>query len=79
MIMVICIIELKVNAAVMMECTCGRVAKVVAPKREKLAAAEQQYEQLSSGLRQKKDELAAVMASLNQLRTQLHDMQVTSR
>ena len=55
---------------------CCRVAKVVAPKKEKLAAAEGEYSELMTGLNQKKAELAAVEANLAALNAKLKDMQV---
>jgi len=54
---------------------CCRVAKVVAPKKEKLAAAEE-YSELMTGLNQKKAELAAVEANLAALNAKLKEMQV---
>ncbi len=55
---------------------CCRVAKVVAPKKEKLAAAEGEYSELVTGLNQKKAELAAVEANLAALNAKLKEMQV---
>ncbi len=55
---------------------CCRVAKVVAPKKEKLAAAEGEYSELMTGLNQKKAELAAVEANLAALNAKLKEMQV---
>ena len=52
-----------------------RVAKVVAPKKEKLAAAESEYSELMIGLNQKKAELAAVEANLAALNAKLKEMQ----
>ncbi|KAL0050690.1 hypothetical protein WJX82_005287 [Trebouxia sp. C0006] len=52
-----------------------RVAKVVAPKKEKLAAAEGEYSELMTGLNQKKAELAAVEANLAALNAKLKEMQ----
>lgn len=52
-----------------------RVAKVVAPKKEKLAAAEAEYSELMIGLNQKKAELAAVEANLAALNAKLKEMQ----
>ena len=52
------------------------MAKVVAPKREKLAAAEAEYSELMAGLSQKKAELAEVEASLAALNAKLKEMQV---
>lgn len=52
-----------------------RVAKVVAPKKEKLAAAEAEYSELMVGLNQKKAELAAVEANLAALNAKLKEMQ----
>ncbi|KAL3161683.1 hypothetical protein ABBQ38_008782 [Trebouxia sp. C0009 RCD-2024] len=52
-----------------------RVAKVVAPKKEKLAAAEAEYSELMVGLNQKKTELAAVEANLAALNAKLKEMQ----
>lgn len=57
-------------------CNCCRVAKVVAPKKEKLAAAEAEYGELMTGLNQKKAELAAVEGSLAALNAKLKEMQV---
>ena len=53
-----------------------RVAKVVAPKKEKLAAAESEYGELMTGLNQKKAELAAVESNLATLNAKLKEMQV---
>lgn len=53
----------------------NRVAKVVAPKKEKLAAAEAEYSELMVGLNQKKAELAAVEANLAALNAKLKEMQ----
>jgi len=58
---------------------CCRVAKVVAPKKEKLAAAEGEYSELITGLNQKKAELAAVEANLAALNAKLKEMQVHQR
>lgn len=55
--------------------TLNRVAKVVAPKKEKLAAAEAEYSELMVGLNQKKTELAAVEANLAALNAKLKEMQ----
>ena len=55
---------------------CLRVAKVVAPKKEKLAAAEGEYSELMTGLNQKKAELSAVEANLAALNAKLKEMQV---
>ena len=55
--------------------TLCRVAKVVAPKKEKLAAAEAEYSELMVGLNQKKAELAAVEANLAALNAKLKEMQ----
>ena len=52
------------------------MAKVVAPKKEKLAAAEAEYSELMPGLNQKKAELAAVEANLAALNAKLKEMQV---
>ena len=52
------------------------MAKVVAPKKEKLAAAEAEYSELIAGLSQKKAELAEVEASLAALNAKLKEMQV---
>ena len=52
-----------------------RVSKVVAPKQEKLAAAEAEYSELMVGLNQKKAELAAVEANLAALNAKLKEMQ----
>jgi len=49
---------------------------VVAPKKEKLAAAEGEYSELMTGLNQKKAELAAVEANLAALNAKLKEMQV---
>lgn len=57
---------------------CCRVAKVVAPKKEKLAAAESEYGELMTGLNQKKAELAAVESNLAALNAKLKEMQVSS-
>lgn len=51
------------------------MAKVVAPKKEKLAAAEAEYSELMVGLNQKKTELAAVEANLAALNAKLKEMQ----
>ena len=51
------------------------MAKVVAPKKEKLAAAEAEYSELMVGLNQKKAELAAVEANLAALNAKLKEMQ----
>ena len=56
---------------------CCRVAKVVAPKKEKLAAAESEYGELMTGLNQKKAELAAVESNLAALNAKLKEMQVS--
>ena len=48
---------------------------MVAPKKEKLAAAEAEYSELMVGLNQKKAELAAVEANLAALNTKLKEMQ----
>ena len=53
----------------------NRVAKVVAPKKEKLAAAEAEYSELMVGLNQKKAELADVEANLAALNAKLKEMQ----
>ena len=53
-----------------------RVAKVVAPKKEKLAAAESEYSELMAGLNHKKAELAGVEANLAALNAKLKEMQV---
>ena len=52
------------------------MAKVVAPKKEKLAAAEAEYSELMAGLNQKKAELAEVEANLAALNAKLKEMQV---
>ena len=52
-----------------------RVPKVVAPKKEKLAAAEAEYSALLTGLNQQKAELAAVEANLAALNAKLKEMQ----
>ena len=49
---------------------------MVAPKKEKLAAAEGEYSELMTGLNQKKAELAAVEANLAALNAKLKEMQV---
>ena len=49
---------------------------MVAPKKEKLAAAEAEYSELMTGLNQKKAELAAVEANLAALNAKLKEMQV---
>ena len=48
----------------------------MAPKKEKLAAAEGEYSELMTGLNQKKAELAAVEANLAALNAKLKEMQV---
>lgn len=53
------------------------MAKVVAPKKEKLAAAESEYAELMTGLNQKKAELAAVESNLAALNAKLKEMQVS--
>ena len=50
---------------------------MVAPKKEKLAAAEAEYSELMTGLNQKKAELAAVEANLAALNAKLKEMQVS--
>ncbi|GFH25705.1 dynein heavy chain 3, axonemal, partial [Haematococcus lacustris] len=52
-----------------------RVAKVVAPKKAKLAEAEAEFAELMVGLSAKKAELAEVEARLAQLNAKLADMQ----
>ncbi|KAK9829119.1 hypothetical protein WJX72_004004 [[Myrmecia] bisecta] len=52
-----------------------KVAKVVAPKKEKLAAAEAEYTELMVGLNQKKAELAEVVSNLEALNAKLQEMQ----
>ncbi len=54
------------------------MAKVVAPKKEKLAAAEAEYSELMAGLNQKKAELAEVEANLAALNAKLKEMQVST-
>ena len=49
---------------------------MVAPKKEKLAAAEGEYSELMTGLNQKKAELSAVEANLAALNAKLTEMQV---
>ncbi len=53
-----------------------RVAKVVAPKKEALAAAEGEYSVLMAGLADKKAQLAEVIARLDALNAKLAEMQV---
>ena len=48
----------------------------MAPKKEKLAAAEAEYGELMTGLNQKKAELAAVESNLAALNAKLKEMQV---
>ena len=50
---------------------------MVAPKKEKLAAAEGEYSELMTGLNQKKSELAAVEANLAALNAKLKEMQAS--
>ena len=51
---------------------------MVAPKKEKLAAAEAEYSELMAGLNQKKAELAEVEANLAALNAKLKEMQVST-
>lgn len=60
-------------------CSCGRVAKVVAPKKAALQQAEAEYGTLMEGLAAKKAELGAVVAALNALNDKLAAMQVRQR
>lgn len=52
-----------------------RVAKVVAPKRESLAKAEEEFAELMKGLNEKKAELQKVEDRLQELNTKLKDTQ----
>lgn len=55
-----------------------RVAKVVAPKREKLGKAEAEFSELMVGLTAKRNELATVLSNLAALNAKLTEMQVNS-
>ena len=52
-----------------------RVAKIVAPKREKLAAAEAEYAELMAGLEEKRAKLQEVEDNLQALNDKLNEMQ----
>lgn len=54
-----------------------RVAKVVAPKKQALKIAEDEYTELMTGLNAKKAELAEVEARLETLNAKLAEMQVS--
>ena len=52
-----------------------RVAKIVAPKREKLAAAEAEYAELMAGLKEKRPSCKEVEDKLQALNDKLEEMQ----
>jgi uncharacterized coiled-coil protein SlyX len=55
-----------------------RVAKVVAPKKAALAAAEEEYKTLMAGLAEKKAQLAEVVARVKALEEKLQEMQASN-
>jgi len=58
--------------------TLCRVAKVVAPKKAALAAAEEEYKTLMAGLAEKKAQLAEVVARVKALEEKLQEMQAST-